>query len=337
MVTIYDIAKATGVSAPTVSKALNGIGTMTEATRNKILETAKQLGYEPNMSARTLTTKKSHLIGVVYDDTGMSRGFGHPLFSVLLNRFREQIEQAGYDIIFLSRHFGMSYFAHSKFRSIDGLIIITPDNDCPYEEFLPFVDHKVPCVSTNTIIKGICTVITENESGGYKAAEYFIKKGHTKIAFLSGPRNNISFAAEERLKGFKKAFSDYGLSFDENLFEECDFWHVNAGYEAFKRLYSRTKDFTAIFACSDLMAYGVMQFAEENGISLPDDLSIIGFDDDSISEFSKPHLTTFRHDAVKIADMAAEMLFQQLTDIPVPEIIRFPAEFIERDSVKLIK
>ena len=333
MVTIYDIAKATGHSAPTVSKALSGVGTLSAETRKKIIETAKAMNYEPNMTARTLATKKSQIIGVIYDDTGMSRGFSHPLFSVVLNRFREQIEQAGYDIIFLSRHFNMSYFAHAKYRSVDGIIIINPA-EYKSESFEAFIKHKTPCVSTNTIIDGICTVITENESGGYQAAEYLFKKGHKRIAFLSGPRNNLSTAGYERYKGFIKACEDYKIPFDENLYEECDYWHSKAGYEGFNRLWNRTHDFTAVFACSDMLAYGVMELAEEKNISIPDDISLMGFDNDNGTQFSRPKLTTFSHDAIKIADMAAEMLFQQLNEIPVPPIIRFPAQLIERASVK---
>ena len=333
MVTIYDIAKETGFSAPTISKALNGSGSLSKATREKIIETAKKMGYEPNMSARTLATKKSRLIGVIYDDTGMNRGFTHPLFSVLLNRFREQIEQAGYDLIFLSRHFNMSYYAHATFRSVDGIIIINPAeyNAKYYEEFLA---QHIPCVSTNTILDGIPTIITENEIGGYQAAEYFIKKGHKKLAYLCGPRNRFSSAAEDRFTGFKRACADYGIEFDESLFEECDYWHMEAGIEGFKRLYQRNKDFTAVFACSDSYAYGILKYAEEKGIRIPEDISIIGFDNDAGTEYAKPHLTTFQHDAFKIAEMAAELLFQQLCDIPIPDIVRFPPIFIERNSVK---
>ena len=333
MVTIYDIARATGHSAPTVSKALSGGGTLSAETRKKIIETAKAMNYEPNMTARTLATKKSQIIGVIYDDTGMNLGFAHPLFSVILNRFREQIEQAGYDIIFLSRHFNMSYFAHASYRSVDGIIIINPA-EYKSGDFEAFIKHKTPCVSTNTIIDGICTVITENITGGYQAAEYLIKKGHKKIAFLSGPNNSLSTAGVERLEGFKQAFKDYNIPFDDSLFEECDYWHSQSGYEGFKRLRNRSHDFTAVFACSDIIAYGVIKAAEEENINIPEDISLIGFDDDNGAQYSKPRITTFRHDAIKIADMAAEMLFQQLNEIPVPPIIRFPAQLIERASVK---
>lgn len=333
MVTIYDIAKETGFSAPTVSKALTGQGTLSEKTRQKILETADKLGYEPNMTARTLSTKKSNLIGLVYDDTGLNRGFSHPLFSVVLNRFRERIEDVGYDIVFLSRHFKMSYSAHANYRSVDGVVIINPA-DQNMEPYRKLVEEKMPVVSTNSIMPGICTVLTDNEAGGYEAAEYLIRKGHRKIAFLSTPVNAISPASEERFIGFKKALEAHNVAFDENLYEKSDQWTIEGGYEAFQKLYSRTKDFTALFASTDLMALGVKQYAEENDIIIPEAFSLIGFDDEITTSFSSPHLTTFRQDAIKIADMAVQVLLEQIDGKTVPGQIRFPAMFIERDSVK---
>lgn len=333
MVTIYDIAKATGHSAPTVSKALNGQGKLSAATRQLIVDTAKQMGYEPNISARTLTTKKSNLIGVVYDDTGMNMGFAHPLFSVILNRFREQIEYAGYDLVFLSRYSKMSYFYHAKHRSVDGVIIINPATG-NIEEFQEFIDENIPRVSTNSIFKGICTVISDNEKGGYTAAENLIKKGHKKIAFLCAPLRKISSAPRERLMGFKKALSDNNIEFDENLFEESETWAQQGGYEAFKRLYNRTKDFTAVFCVTDTLAFGVYKAAEELGLRIPEDISIIGFDDDIAGSILSPHLNTFRQDAVKIADLAAEMMLNQIAELPVPSIVRCEANYVERNSVK---
>ncbi|MBR1639259.1 MAG: LacI family DNA-binding transcriptional regulator [Treponema sp.] len=333
MVTIYDIAKRTGYSAPTVSKALNGTGTLNGVTRQTIIRIAEEMGYKPNISARTLSTKKSNLIGVIYDDTGMNRGFAHPLFSVVLNRFREQIEFAGYDLVFLSRHFKMSYYAHSQYRSVDGVIIINPATG-DKSEFDEFIQSDMPRVSTNSLFDGICTVISDNEKGGYVAAEELIKKGHRKIAFISAPRNGISSAPIERWKGFKKALDDYKIPFDDELFVESRLWDKKGAYEAFESLYKRRKDFTAVFCVTDLLAFGVYEYAEKNGLRIPDDISVIGFDDDAADALMSPHLTTFRQDALRIADIASEMMLNQIAGLPVPEIVRCEAEFIERKSVK---
>ena len=333
MVTIYDIAEATGYSAPTVSKALNGLGSLSEETRQRILDKAKELGYEPNITARTLTTKKSNLIGVIYDDTGMNQGFSHPLFSPILTRFREKIEAAGYDIIFLSRHFNMTYFSHANFRCIDGVIIINPATNTP-ADFDDFIKTNLPRVSTNSIFKDICTVITANEQGGYAAAEYLIKHGHKKIAYISAPVDGISSAPTERYEGFKSALRAYNL-FDEGLYEVCSSWDKKSSYEAFGRLIKRRRDITAVFTTSDQIAFGVYEYARDHNIKIPDDISVVGFDNDFASEYVG--LTTFIQNADEIGNIAAQMMLNQIEGKEVQPIIRCPAELIERRSVKTIR
>ena len=333
MVTIYDIAEATGYSAPTVSKALNGLGSLSEETRQRILNKANELGYEPNSTARTLTTKKSYLIGVVYDDTGMNKGFSHPLFSPILNRFREKIEAAGYDIIFLSRHFNMTYFSHANFRCIDGVIIINPATNNA-SDFDDFVRTNLPRISTNTIFNGICTVITANEQGGFAAAEYFINHGHKKIAYISAPVDGISAAPNERYDGFKTALQTYDL-YDEELYELSAGWDKKSAYEAFGRLIKRRKDITAVFVTNDQLAFGVYEYAKDHNLKIPEDISVIGFDDDFASEYAG--LTSFRQNANEIADISAQMMLDQIDGKNVPPIIRCRPELIERNSVKTIR
>ncbi len=333
MVTIYDIAEATGYSAPTVSKALNGLGSLSEETRQKILDKAKELGYEPNSTARTLTTKKSYLIGVIYDDTGMNMGFGHPLFSPVLTRFREKIEAAGYDLLFLSRHFNMTYFSHANFRCIDGVIIINPATNTP-ADFADFIKTNLPRVSTNSFFDGICTVITANEQGGYEAAEYLVKHGHKKIGYLSAPVDGISTAPAERFNGFKSALEKYNL-FDDSLYEVCSGWDKKSGFEGFARLIKRRKDLTAVFVTNDQLAFGVYEYARKNGLRVPEDISVIGFDDETASEYLG--LTTFRQSTTEIADIASQMMLDQIEGKEVPSIIRCRAEMVERNSVKKIK
>ena len=333
MVTIYDIAEATGYSAPTVSKALNGLGSLSEETRQRIMDKAKELGYEPNITARTLTTKKSYLIGVIYDDTGMNKGFSHPLFSPVLERFREKVEAAGYDIIFLSRHFNMTYFSHANFRSIDGVIIINPATNTP-ADFEDFVKTNLPRVSTNSVFDGICTVITANEQGGYEAAEYFVNHGHKKIGYISTPVDGISTAPTERYNGFKTALEKYNL-FDESLYELSAGWDKDSAAEAFARLIKRRKDLSAVFVTSDQLALGVYEYARNHGLRIPEDISLIGFDDDIASEYLG--LTTFRQSTTEIADISAQMMLDQIEGKTVPPIVRCRPLLIERNSVKTIK
>lgn len=333
MVTIYDIAAATGYSAPTVSKALNGLGSLSDVTRQKIVDKAKEMGYEPNISARTLTTKKSYLIGVIYDDTGMNRGFMHPVFSPILDRFRAKVEAAGYDIIFLSRHFSMTYFSHANFRCIDGVIIINPATNTP-KNFDDFVKTNLPRVSTNSVFEGICTVISANERGGYEAAEYLINHGHKKIAYISAPVDGISTASNERYEGFKAALQNYGL-FDEELYEVSESWDKEGAFEAFGRLIKRRKDITAVFTTTDQLAFGVYDYAKKKGIRIPEDISVIGFDNDFAAEYAG--LTTFCQNTNEIGDIAAQMMLNQIDGKDVPAIIRCQPKLVERKSVKTLK
>ena len=332
MTTIYDIAKATGYSAPTISKALNGTGFLSEKTRSKIIQAAKDMGYAPNLSARTLSTKKSNLIGVVFDDPMMNRGFDHPLFSEVLNRFREKVEEAFYDIIFLSRHSSMTYTAHASYRTVDAVAIINPEQG-HYDDFKKLAATGMPCVSTNDIIPGICTVLSQNEEIGYLAVKYFLERGHKKIAYLSGPKVKYSISAAERQAGYEKALRENNIEVDDRLIEECESWNQDAGYKGFKKLFEKAPDISAVFAASDILAMGIYRYAEEVGLDIPGKLSVIGVDDDRVSSFLRPGLTTFRQDGISIADMAAEMIMNQLAGMPVPQQVRFSAKLMERDSV----
>lgn len=335
MTTIYDIARATGYSAPTVSRALNGTGFLRAKTRKEITTVAQELGYTPNITARSLATKCSHLIGVIYEDIQMMRGFSHPVFGGLLNAFRKKVESAGYDIIFISDQASTTYKEHTLYRRVDGLVAINID-DREYDKVHDMAQWGVPCVSTNPIIPGVCTILTNNVSAGRRAGEYLLRKGHKKIAFLAGPGTPFITSSAERLNGLQETLAAAGIRVDDNLVEVCNLWTVDSGREGFLRLWKKSRDFTALFAASDLLAFGAMRAAAELGIKIPEDVSIVGFDGDNASAFCRPSLTTFRQDSEALADMAAEMLMQRMAGLPTVDVVRVDAEFIERDSVMAI-
>ena len=334
MITIYDLAKQTGFSAPTISKALNGNGKLSEETRQIILDAAKKAGYTANMAAKALSTKHSRLIGVILEDVAMKRGFEHPLFGGLLNKFRHEIEMAGYDLLFLSKHFndGMSYIDHCRYRDVEGILIVNPIDDDP--EMKTLGACGIPCVSANEFIPGVCAVISDNETAGRRAAREFYEAGHRKIGFLGAPFRENSPAALERYKGFKAEIEAYGLEFDERYLEVCDAWWDQAGYDGMKKLYERCPDITAVFIVCDALAFGAMKYLLEIGKTIPDDISVIGFDDDTTVLKAAPMLSTFRQDRDKIAQLASEVLLQEIAGIPGPEVVRVPAEYISRASVR---
>lgn len=336
MITIYDLAKETGFSAPTISKALNGNGKLNSKTRETILEAAKKAGYKANMAAKSLSTKHSRLIGVILEDIAMKRGFDHPLFGGLLNAFRREIETAGYDLLFLSKNFnsGMSYIDHCRYRDVEGIIVVNPvDED---EEVQTLGSCGIPCVSTNEFIPGVCTVVSENEGAGRIAAQKLLKAGHKKVGFLGAPFRENSPAAIERYEGFRAELDKNGIEFDERYMEVCDAWWDQAGYDGMKKLWARCPDMTAVFVVCDSLAFGAMRYLGEIGVSVPEDISMIGFDDDTAVLNAAPALSTFRQDSEKIASLASEMLLQVIAGVPVPGVVRVPAAYIERDSVRKI-
>lgn len=336
MVTIYDLAKATGFSAPTVSKALNGNGRLNKETREKILKAAEEAGYKPNMAAKSLSTKQSKLIGIILEDISMHRGFEHPLFGGLLNKFRQEVETAGYDLLFLSKNFngGMSYIDHCVYRDVDGILVVNPIDEDP--EIANLGKSGIACISTNEFIKGVCTVVTENFESGIMAARKFVEAGHKKVGYLSAPFRENSPAARERFDGFVKGLKDFGIEFNQANYEICEDWTENGGKDGMKKLLSHCEDITALFVTCDTLAFGAVSYLNQIGKKVPDDISMIGFDDDNLGMYSNMFLSTFRQNRDKIAELSAELLLNQISGIPIPEIVRVPADYIERKSVKLI-
>lgn len=337
MVTIYDIAKRTGFSPPTISRALNGTGGLSVATRNLILKTAEEMGYTPNMTARALTTNRSNLIGVIYEDYYMLKGFKHPLFSDILNSFRKVVENAGYDLLFLSRTLGprqMSYVEHCDYRNIDGVLVMNPvPGD---EEVLRLAQGSRPCVSANEPIPGISTIVTENVKGAYEAVQYLINLGHREIVYISGPRRLTAPAADERWKGYRDCLLSNGIEYSDEMVEESQFWHGEAGYEATRRMIKRGVKFTAVFASNDTLACGVKLALEDAGYSIPADVSLIGFDGDEIGQYITPRLTTMWQNTEEIGTIAARMLLKKMGGEDLPPIVNIPAQLLIRDSCRKI-
>ena len=335
MVTIYDIAQKTGFSAPTVSKVLNGTGSISEATRQQILSAAREMDYKPNMSARSLITKKSYLIGIIFEDSLMRRGFEHPLFGGVLNVFRQEMEKEGYDLIFLSNtstNSAQTYLDRCRYRNVDAVVVINPQDK--QDEILQIAAAGIPCISTNEIIEGVPLVITQNEQAGYVAGEHFIKNGHKNLGFIAGGASNYSRASTERLAGFRKALKDNGIILEESSVYRCKTWFRDEAKFGMKELLTARPDITGVFVSNDNMAAGAAECCEEMGLSIPNDISIIGFDDETLSSFMNPPLTTFRQDREQIAKTAVQMLLDMLKGNDVEECVRVPSVFVPRKSVK---
>ncbi|ERJ13624.1 alanine racemase protein [Haloplasma contractile SSD-17B] len=312
MVTIHDISKETGYSITTVSKALNGYKDISDKAKNLILEKAKEMGYLPNASARSLVMKKTWTIGVVFEEqTGV--GITHPFFGDVLNKFKKHVEAKGYDILFISESIGRnikSYLDHCRQKGVDGIIIL-----CTYdqnENIQELIDSPIPSVLIDFNVEQTNCVYTNNFKSLYEAVEYLYEKGHRKIAHIYG--DQFSYAGAERLRGYKQALIDLNIPLSDDYLFEGTNYSLAEGYQRGLDIIALEDKPTAIIAASDNLAIGTMKAFEEYNIKVPDDISIIGFDNIEISALIDPPLTTINQDKEQIAAEAADSLVLQIED-----------------------
>lgn len=333
MVTLYDIAKITGLSVSTVTRILSGKAGIRNDSIERVFLAAKLTGFlldEVNDATGNLLAK---YIGVIVEEGSFSNGLEHPLFSGILQSFQKRMASDGYNLIFLSKtaNPNLSYIDFCKEKNIKGLLIV--NSIYTDKEVSDLVESGMPCVSSNEFIPGICTVVSENTDAARKGTEYLIAKGHTKIAFMGGPQTVNCPSTMERLEGYKIALRGAGIKYDASYVEYAAKWELDAGFLAAKKLLKKAPDFTAVFCASDLLAAGAIKYFHSVEKKVPEDISVIGFDDSLIASCSSPAITTFRQDREKIGAVCAEKLTSAMAGISDYSIIRLPVKFIERESV----
>lgn len=335
MATIYDIAKKTGYSITTVSRALNDYPDVSAKTKKIILDAVKEVGYYPNSIARSLTTKKSWTLGVIFiEDLGV--GIKHPFFSAVIQSFKQRVESSGYDIIFLSQNIGSekkSYLDHALHRGVDGIIVVCSNYDNP--EVQSLMDSDIPSVVIDLHSNKSSVVYSDSYSGSEMAVKHLYDLGHRKIAHICG--HERTFAGIERLRGFNKAVEMLNLTIPASYIVEGGFFSYEDGYHAMKQLLQLKERPTAVFAAGDMMAVGAISAINEFGLSVPNDISVIGFDDIEIVKFTTPKLTTVRQDTDLIGENAAKVLLNQINENnKVFSAITIPVELVIRESTKEI-
>ncbi|WP_067842602.1 LacI family DNA-binding transcriptional regulator [Amphibacillus sediminis] len=331
MTTIYDIAKRSGYSITTVSKVLNNYKNVSEKAKRAVLEAVEELGYTPNSSARTLATNKSWMIGVVFAEH-LGVGIAHPFFSEVIEGFKKHVELYNYDLLFVSRHMGMQRetYKHLKHRGVDGVIVVQSFGD----DFIGQEESPIPAVYIDLPLETPGSVYSDNRHGAQLAVDYLVELGHRKIAHIMGEQT--SFAGIERAKGFKKAMANHGLDLPEHYLVNGGFFSYEGGREAMIRLLALQDRPTAVVVAGDNMALGAMKVIKEAGLSVPGDISLIGFDDIAIAKHVDPPLTTIRQDKELIGRQAAIMLLNQINgdDSGMTKVV--PVQLIKRESCRPI-
>jgi len=334
-VTIKDIARLANVSVTTVSRVINNKPEgVSEETRQKILKLVKELGYQPNAIARGLVTKKTKTIGLIIPD------ISNPFFPDIARGVEDSAHIYGYNVFLCNTDDNLEkeseYIKALKEKYVDG-IIFTSSSIPKHEHIIELVESGIPVVIMDRRVdsENIYGVFLDNYEGGYIATKHLIDLGHRKIGCITGPLHTKS--ARERLEGYKKALLDSGIEIDEKLIFEGDY-KIKGGITGAERLLKDNKDISAIFACNDLMAYGAYKTIRSFGYKIPEDISVVGFDDIQLSQILEPQLTTVRQPAYDMGLTAARMLIKLIEDKKLKKkIINFKPQLIIRQSTKLVK
>lgn len=333
-ITIKDVAERSGVSIQTVSRVINNRPDVASETRQRIHATIDELGYQPFVNARGLAAKRTYTLGLVTAD------FSDFWFSQVVTGAEIEAQKIGY--CFMLGSSACDPEDEPKFlrllteRHVDGVLFVRGNCENEYNHLLRLNEFGVPVVTTGHHIPeiGLAMVDVNNIGGGYKATEYLIGLGHTQIAMITGPSDWKS--VNDRTEGYLQALGTAGISVDQDLILEGSWLH-RSGYEKTKLLLERKKPFTAIFAHNDRIARGAIHALYEAGFKVPDDISVIGYDDIPEAEFSDPPLTTIRQPMIEIGQAATNLLIQMIEDsIVTPKQIKFETTLIVRSSCRLI-
>lgn len=329
-VRLKDVAAAAGVSSCTASRALNGtmLNKVSASTRERILDTAKAMGYKPNIMARGLAKKRTNLFGVLLPEIRAS------FLPKTLEGIWHKAEEAEVAVLLYATNWSTKKEEHYLKQlldwQVDGIIWvpIAEENVVLFQE----VEKTIPVVQLFTGIEKLNSskIVLDNVEGGYLATKHLIEKGHTRIAHFAALEDYFVTAGQDRLKGYKQALEEASIPFDDRLVIDSTYT-TTGGRAAFREILNIKPMPTAVFSCSDMNAWGCMQEASLLGFKIPDDLAVIGFDNIDICELLLPQLTTVEQPQRQFGELAVTMLCNALDDKPQETIILRP-RVIERAS-----
>lgn len=303
-VSIFDVAKKSGLSVVTVSRVLNNAPSVREKNRDKVLQAMKELNYQPNAAARSLARGKTGIIGLTLSTLHDS------FFDAVVKEISDRLEEHGY-FLALSIVTGNEESMHHRLMlqedRVDGVIMLSPlgEDESMFElkkRNIPFVmlDNQQPSPS-------VPSVIVDNFKGGYEATRHLIELGHTRIAHIAGQQFFLS--SRERERGFRQAMTEAGITpfaLEQGVFQ------IKSGHEIASKWIAAGTLPSAVFAADDYIALGVMDAFKNAGILIPNDVSVVGFDDQIIASEFHPMLTTVRQPAERIGRLGVELLLSMI-------------------------
>lgn len=331
LITIKEVSELANVSQATVSRVLNGNTSVKEINKIKVFEAIEELGYKPNAFAQALASSRSNSIGML---VGSLSG---PFYGPLMHFAEDTIRQQNMHLIVTSgqeskqKEIDSIHFLQS--RQVDGLII---HSDMLSNDELIDIVKSSPTIILNRYIPELSQqcICIDNEQGGYLATLYLLEAGHKKIACITGQLNKND--SQDRLRGYQKAISQYGINYDVNLIEEGRFDH-QGNHEKVRNLLDRNSDISAIFCQNDNIALAAYDVCNERGITIGEDISIVGFDNDSYSQHIRPGLTTINFPIAEMGMGAAQSLLSLIKNEPYDLSCQLSPKLVIRNSVKQLR
>ncbi|WLD93580.1 LacI family DNA-binding transcriptional regulator [Alkalihalobacillus sp. AL-G] len=334
MATIKDVAKRANVAISTVSRVLNNSGYTSEETRQKVLKTVKELNFRSNMIASAMINKKTSTFGLIIPD------IKNIFYGDLTRAVEDMANKYGYNVILCNTDNDLDkeaeYVSFLVRKGVDAIIFSTPEvRDRNIKELIEGYPD-LPVILLGSTVKGVelDEVLVDNFQGGHTATTHLLKKGHRRIAHITGQTS--SYATIERKKGFEEALKEFEVSINEDWIITDEF-KIESGYKNGLKLLQEENRPTAVFAGNDAIATGVYRAARELGLSIPEDLSVVGFDDSEYAQILYPLLTTIR---TPIGDMGARAVEFGIQTIEgkkqFKETLVFRPTLIERDSTAIV-
>jgi LacI family transcriptional regulator len=320
-VTLDMVAAAAGVSPSTVSRILNGTAVVSALKKQAVDDAIAQLGFVPNPMARGLAGGRTLSIGVV------TQAIDSPFYGVALSGIEDALDPAGYSPLFVSGHWDAVAEARCievlRSRRVDGIIVLTGRLS---DQALKTCARALPVVVTGRSLKapGLFALNFDNYTGGLLATQHLIQLGHRRIAFITGDPAHPD--ANDRLRGYRSALEEAGIAFEPALVVPGQY-HEVSGLQAVDRLLASGQKFTAIFAANDQMAFGAALGLHRHSLRVPEDVSLVGFDDLPTALFAVPPLSTIRHPAYELGRLAAAAMLQLIAGekptvtVPLPQLI----------------
>ena len=309
MATIREVAEKARVSVSTVSHVINQTRFVSLETRGRVLAAMQELKYQPNRLASSLRRKDkaTATLGLLIPDSTNS------FFAEVLRGVEDASFEAGYSVIVCNSDDNadkeINYLNVLLSKQVDGIVLVPSGAKKASLDLLHYRNSTAVLVDREIQGADLDSVVVDNERGGLAAVQYLIELGHKRIGCITGPSLFTPSAA--RVEGYKRALEEAGISSDDELIVAGDFRPLS-GYAAASRLISLSSQPTAIFACNDMMAIGALRAINETGIHVPEDISVVGFDDIALATFTYPSLTTVAQPSYEMGMRAAELLLNRL-------------------------